>query len=104
AAERWPGLVPSREEIEAERELPQSRKRGAEIDQGLFLSHVLARPRAGRHLVHAMLRPREDAMALLDDFRRTGRADLGVAVVERRGPAGHVELRNLRFLNAEDDA
>ena len=31
------------------------------------------------------------------------RADLGVVHVERRGRAGLVELRNLRFLNAEDD-
>ncbi|HXM55619.1 MAG TPA: enoyl-CoA hydratase/isomerase family protein, partial [Candidatus Dormibacteraeota bacterium] len=102
AADRYPGLVPSREEIAAERGLPQSRKRGVEVDQGLLLSHVLARPRAGRHLVHAMLRPRPDALALLDEFRRSGRADLGVVVVERRGAAGHVELRNLRYLNAED--
>jgi (3,5-dihydroxyphenyl)acetyl-CoA 1,2-dioxygenase len=104
AAERWPGLVPSREEIAAERELPQSRKRGAEVDQGLFLSHLLAHPRAGGHLVHAMLRPRPRALALLEEFRRSGRADLGVAHVERRGAAGRVELRNVRFLNAEDDA
>lgn len=102
AAERYPGLVPSRAEIAAERALPQSRKRGAEVDQGLFLSHVLARPRAGRHLVHAMLRPRAEALTLLDEFRRTGRADLGPVVVERRASAGHVELRNLRYLNAED--
>jgi len=104
AAERYPGLVPTREEIEAERALPQSRKRGAEVDQGVFLSHVLANPRAGGHLVHAMLRPRRRSLALLDDFRRDGAADLGVVHVERRGSAGHVELRNLRFLNAEDDA
>jgi thioesterase DpgC len=103
AAERHPGLVPSRQEIAAERRLPQARKRGAEVDQGLFLSHVLASPRAGLHLVHAMLRPSHRSLALLDDFRRDGRADLGVAHVERRGTAGHVELRNLRFLNAEDD-
>src|SRR2546423_806520 len=57
AAERFPGLVPSRREIAAERELPQASKRGLEIDQGLFLAHVLAQPRAGRHLVQAMLRP-----------------------------------------------
>src|SRR5215813_5216591 len=58
AAERFPGLVPTRDEIAAERELPQARKRGAEIDQGTFLSHGLASPRAGRHLVHGLLRPR----------------------------------------------
>ena len=102
AADRFPGLVPGRDEIAAERELPQSRKRGAEVDQGVFLSHVLARPRAGRHLVHAMLRPRRESLDLLDEFRSRGRADLGVVLVERRGAAGHVELRNLRFLNAED--
>lgn len=104
AAERFPGLVPSRDEIAAERELPQARKRGAEIDQGVFLSHVLARPRAGLHLVHAMLRPKPGSLELLDEFRRVGQVDLGVVQVERRERAGIVELRNLRFLNAEDDA
>jgi thioesterase DpgC len=104
AAERFPGLVPSRAEMEAERALPQARKRGAELDQGVFLSHVLASPRPGRHLVHAMLRPRPEALGRLDEFRRAGRADLGVVHVERRGAVGYVELRNLRYLNAEDDA
>ncbi|HEY7202408.1 MAG TPA: enoyl-CoA hydratase/isomerase family protein [Candidatus Dormibacteraeota bacterium] len=102
AAERFPGLVPGREEIAAERALPQSRKRGAEVDQGVFLSRVLADPRAGRHLVHAMLRPRPEAAELLEAFRRDGAVDLGLVRVERRGSAGWVELRNLRFLNAED--
>ena len=104
AADRFPGLVPTRDEIAAERQLPQARKRGAEIDQGVFLSHVLASPRAGRHLVHAMLRPRPGSPELLDEFRRAGEVDLGVVRVERRKRAGIVELRNLRFLNAEDDA
>ena len=103
AADRFPGLVPSREELAAERELPQARKRGAEVEQGQFLSRVLADPRAGLHLAHAMLRPRAESLARLDEFRETGRTDLGEAVVERRGRAGHVELRNLRFLNAEDN-
>jgi len=102
AAERFPGLVPGREEIAAERALPQSRKRGAEVDQGVFLSRILADPRAGRHLVHAMLRPRPAAADLLDAFRRDGAVDLGLVRVERRGSAGWIELRNLRFLNAED--
>jgi len=104
AAERFPGLVPTREEIAAERQLPQARKRGAEVDQGIFLSHLLGRHRAGRHLVQSMLRPKPRSCELLDEFRRTGELDLGVVHVERRGRAGVVELRNLRFLNAEDDA
>ena len=103
AAERFPGLVPTREVIAAERGLAQAEKEGAELDQGLFLAHVLARPRAGLHLVHAMLRPRREALDLLDGLKRTGAADLGLAHVERRGRIGHLELRNPRFLNAEDD-
>ncbi|HXM56087.1 MAG TPA: enoyl-CoA hydratase/isomerase family protein, partial [Candidatus Dormibacteraeota bacterium] len=102
AADRFPGLVPGRDEMAAERELPQSRKRGAEVDQGIFLSHLLARPRAGRHLVHAMLRPRRESLERLEAFRRDGHADLGLVMVERHGAIGHVELRNLRYLNAED--
>jgi (3,5-dihydroxyphenyl)acetyl-CoA 1,2-dioxygenase len=104
AAVHYPGLVPTREEMAAERERPQAGKRGLELEQGVFLSHVLANPRSGRHLVHAMLRPRPEALALLDELRGSGRVDLGLAHVERQGGAGHVELRNLRFLNAEDDA
>ena len=104
AAERFPGLVPTREEIAAERQLPQARKRGAEVDQGIFLSYLLGRPRAGRHLVQSMLRPKPRSGELLDEFRRAGQVDLGVVHVERRGRAGVVELRNVRFLNAEDDA
>lgn len=103
AAARFPGLVPTREVIAAERELPQSDKEGAEIDQGIFLAHVLSRPRAGLHLVHAMLRPRREALERLDDFHHTGVADLGLAHLERQGRIGHLELRNARFLNAEDD-
>jgi thioesterase DpgC len=103
AADRYPGLVPTREEIAGERWHRQSEKRGLEIDQGRFLWHLLADERAGSHLLHSMLMPRREALERLDDFRRTGRADLGLAVVERRGKIGQVELRNPRFLNAEDD-
>jgi thioesterase DpgC len=104
AAERFGGLVPSRQEMAAERELPQARKGAAEIDQGVFLAHVLAQRQAGRHLVHAMLRPKPEAVALAPELRRAGRVDLGPVHLERRGTVGHVELRNLRFLNAEDEA
>lgn len=103
AADRYPGLVPSRAVLEAERDLPLKDKEGVEVDQGIFLSKILAHERAGAHLVHAMLRPRGDSVERLEHYRHTGRADLGTAVVERRGPAGHLYLKNTRFLNAEDD-
>jgi (3,5-dihydroxyphenyl)acetyl-CoA 1,2-dioxygenase len=103
AAERFPGLVPSPAEMAAEAERKLADKRGFEIAQGLFLSHVLASPRAGAHLVWAMLRPTTEALEKIDDFRATGSADLGTVHVSRRGRAGVLELRNPRHLNAEDD-
>jgi thioesterase DpgC len=104
AAERYPGLVPTRAAVDAERTHLQKDKDGIEIAQGLFLADVLARPRAGTHLVHAMLQPKPDSFDLLPEFSETGRVDLGAALVERRGRAGYVELHNPRFLNAEDDS
>jgi len=104
AAERFPGLVPTRAQIEAERQLKQSEKAGHELDQGNLLAHLLARPRPGTHLAHVMLRPRREAIERLDEFRASGRADLGSARVERIGRIGQVELANPRFLNAEDDS
>jgi thioesterase DpgC len=103
AADQFPGLLPSAQQIAAERELKQSQKAGLELDQGLFLAHIIARPRAGTHLCHVMLRPRWESLIQVDEFRQTGRADLGLATVERIGRTGHVTLRNPRFLNAEDD-
>jgi enoyl-CoA hydratase/carnithine racemase len=104
AAERYPGLTPTRAAVLAERELAQKDKDGAEIDQGLFLSQILARPRAGAHLVHAMLRPKPESLERLEQFERTGEADLGTVFLRRVGKAGLLELRNPRFLNAEDDS
>jgi thioesterase DpgC len=105
AAERFPGLVPARATIDAERALRrQSAKEGHEIDQGLFIAHLLAEPRCGLHLVHVMLRPKREALERLDAFVRSGVVDLGRVRLERRGRVGQVELTNPDFLNAEDDA
>src|SRR5919107_5473413 len=103
AAERRPDLLPGRAAIDAERELPQARKQGLEIDQGIFLAHVLAHPRCGPHLLHAMAQPRAEALAALDDFRRTGAADLGPVRVDRHDGIGTVTMQNHAFLNSEDD-
>jgi (3,5-dihydroxyphenyl)acetyl-CoA 1,2-dioxygenase len=104
AAERVPGLVPAGEALDAEHERALADKHGLEIAQGLLLSHVLADPQAGAHLVWSMLRPTEAALERLDDFRATGVIDLGTARLRREGRAGVLELRNPRHLNAEDDA
>jgi thioesterase DpgC len=103
AAERHPDLLPSRAAIDAERELLQKDKQGLEIDQGVFLAHVLAHPRCGPHLVHAMAQPKAEALARLDELRAAGSVDLGVVRVDRDGEIGLVTTQNHAFLNSEDD-
>ena len=103
AADLVPGLVPTRAEVEAEAAHPQRDKDGVEIDQGLFLAHVLARPLIGEHLCHAMLLPRPESAALAAKFAARGSLDLGAARLTRRGKAVHLDMINPRFLNAEDD-
>jgi (3,5-dihydroxyphenyl)acetyl-CoA 1,2-dioxygenase len=103
AAERVPGLVPTREEIDAERRRMLAEKAGIERAQGYLVGEILALPEEGRHLLHAMLEPKPEALEKLAEFRGSGFADLGPVTVTRRGRAGILELRNPRHLNAEDD-
>jgi (3,5-dihydroxyphenyl)acetyl-CoA 1,2-dioxygenase len=103
AAAEVPGLTPTREELEAERGRMLADKEGIEFAQGLLVSHVLALPRAGRHLVESMLRPVPAAFEHLDGLRATGAADLGPVRITRRGRAGVLEITNPKHLNAEDD-
>jgi thioesterase DpgC len=104
AAERFPTLLPSRKQIDAERALKkQFAKEGLEIDQGTFVAHVLADERCGMHLIHSMLRPKRQAEELFAEFRRTGRVAIGDTTVERKGNVGTVTHGNRAFLNSEDD-
>ena len=103
AAERVPGLVPSRAEMDVERRRMLAEKQGIERAQGYLLAEILALPEEGRHLVRAMLEPKPEALEMLADFRASGFVDLGPVTVTRRGRAGILELRNPRHLNAEDD-
>jgi (3,5-dihydroxyphenyl)acetyl-CoA 1,2-dioxygenase len=104
AATRYPALLPTHEHIDAERALlRQSAKEGRELDQGLFIGQVLADERCGMHLIHAMLKPKREALDRIAEFRKTGFIDLGEAKAERKDKVGHVTLTNPKFLNAEDD-
>ncbi|KPI19103.1 Enoyl-CoA hydratase/isomerase [Actinobacteria bacterium OK074] len=103
AATELPGLVPGRDQLADELTRLQAHKEGREIDQAILFSGLLGSPRAGAHLMDAMLRPTERALALLDGFRRHGSLDLGSVLVERRAGAAHVEIRNTHCLNAEDN-
>jgi (3,5-dihydroxyphenyl)acetyl-CoA 1,2-dioxygenase len=105
AAALVPGLVPTEQEVAAEARLDQGDKDGVEIDQGIFLAHVLGNPRAGLHLCHASLLPRPESAELAARFARDGTLDLGAARLTRLGdsPAVLLTTTNPRFLNAEDD-
>jgi thioesterase DpgC len=102
AADAFPGLVPSADQIADDAGRLQRDKEGVEIDQGIFLSHVLGEARSGTHLCHAMLLPRADTKPHLEKFITDGFVDLGAVTVERRGHAVQVTLKNPRYLNAED--
>lgn len=97
-----PGLVPTPEEVAAERYLPLCEKDGIEIDQGLFLSSVLASERCGRHLCHAMLLPLRQARELGPQLARDGIIDFGTVSIERQDKASVITMKNPRYLNAED--
>jgi (3,5-dihydroxyphenyl)acetyl-CoA 1,2-dioxygenase len=102
AAERVPGLVPTRAEIDVERTRKLADKDRLELAQGLLLAEFLANRRTGLHLVESMLYPTPLALEHLDELRANGSVDLGHARVTRRGRAGVLELCNPRHLNAED--
>jgi enoyl-CoA hydratase/carnithine racemase len=103
AAKLIQGLTPTRKQVAAESALIQSEKDGIEVDQGIFLAHTLALPEAGMHLCEAMLCPKQESIARVDEFIRNGVIDFGPARVERQGKAAVVTIQNPRFLNAEDD-
>ena len=104
AAERFPGLVPTRAAIDAERRLLQKDKTGLEIAQGDFVARVLAEPTTGLHLLHSMSLPTAAALARREELERTGSVDLGPVRVDRDGALGRVTIENPAVLNAEDDA
>ena len=98
-----PGLTPTRKQVDIESQLLQSEKDGVEVDQGIFLAHVLAQADTGMHLCHAMLIPKLEAVGRGAEFIKNGAIDFGPAKVERQGKAAVVTIKNPRFLNAEDD-
>ena len=103
ASKLVPGLVPTQKQVDAESAHLQSEKDGVEVDQGIFLAHVLAHAETGIHLCDAMLRPKMEAIEYGAEFIKRGVIDFGPAKVERQGKAAVVTVKNPRFLNAEDN-
>jgi thioesterase DpgC len=104
AAKEYAGLVPDAKALERDSGIPQGAKDGLEVDQGIFLSQVLADPVAGAHLCHAMLLPKAESKELLPEFLKTGKIEIEGARLEREGKASVLTMRNLKYLNAEDEA
>jgi len=102
AATAFPGLVPDADRTAAERVRPLNGKEGHEIDVAILIRAILNSPKAGPHLLDAMLRPTPRALKALPEFTRTGVADLGSVRVERRGDAAWITLCRTDCLNAED--
>ncbi|MFE6617188.1 (3,5-dihydroxyphenyl)acetyl-CoA 1,2-dioxygenase DpgC [Amycolatopsis sp. NPDC057786] len=102
AALAFPGLVPSEQQMAAERSRPQAEKEGREIDQGIFLRGILRAPKAGPHLLDAMLRPTAKAQRLLPEFLATGVVEMEAVRLERRDGVAHLTLCRDDCLNAED--
>jgi len=102
AAERWPGLVPTRAEVAREMECVQADKDGLEILQGCLIGQLLTSSKVGLHMINSMLRPTAEALEKIEEFKERGRIDLGTAWVEVRGETGYVYARHPRYLNAED--
>jgi thioesterase DpgC len=103
AAKMVPGLSPTQKQVDAESALMQSEKDGVEVDQGIFLSHVLSKSDAGMHFCQAMLLPKFEAIERSAEFIKHNVIDFGPAKIERQGKAAIVTIKNPRFLNAEDD-
>jgi (3,5-dihydroxyphenyl)acetyl-CoA 1,2-dioxygenase len=102
AAEAYPGLVPTRAELAEEAGRVLKEKQGLEVAQSRLLARILAHPRCGAHLCHAMLLPRAETTAALAMLDAQGFVDLGPVRVERHGRAVHLLSSNPRYLNAED--
>jgi thioesterase DpgC len=102
AADGFPGLAPTRDQIAVEADTVQRDKDALEIDQGLIISHILGREQAGLHLCHAMLLPHPRTQEALANLMANGVLDLGAVRLERHGRAIQLIMSNPRYLNAED--
>lgn len=103
AAEMFPGLTPSREQVADEDRYPIVEKRGLELAQGLFFSKIMRHDRVAASLMQDSRRPLQRSLKLLESFKKTGYADLGKARVTKKDGLGILEISNPDYLNAEDD-
>jgi (3,5-dihydroxyphenyl)acetyl-CoA 1,2-dioxygenase len=95
-------VVPAKA-LAADARAPLKQKRGVEKKQAEFLARLLADPRKGMQLCHAMLLPLPGSKKKFAEYDKAGEIDLGGASVKRMGRASVVTMQNPRYLNAEDE-
>lgn len=103
AAELFPGLTPTREQIAAECENIQGNKEGREIDQGIFFHALLSVHDVGMRIINSLLEPTAKALELLPAFADSGDLKIGAVHLQRRGRAAYLTFENVACLNAEDN-
>jgi thioesterase DpgC len=103
AADHFPGLVPTRDQMEHECRYRLADRDGSEVDQGIFFRGLLRSPTVGKHLIESMLLPSPRARGLNTEFRRAGRIDLGTVLMERSAGVAWLTVNNQGCLNAEDN-
>ena len=98
-----PGITPTIEELNIENNKMLKDKNGLEIDQGLFLSAVLANKKEGEHLCHTMLLPSTLAIEKQEEFNINKKVQFDGASVQKFDKHVVVTLENSQYLNAEDE-
>lgn len=102
ASERFLGLLPTHEQMQAEENKLQIHKEGLEIDQSIFFRGILRNPKAGAHLLNAMLLPCARAMELAKK-PYGNKITLGAISFEYRDNAAYLTINNPHCLNAENN-
>lgn len=98
-----PGLVPTMEEMRAERLHKQADKEGLERDQAVFLAGLLSHPQVGEHMLQSMRMICPRALALQHEYLRSGELHLPSVHLQRTGGVAYLTVSNADSLNAEDD-
>ncbi len=104
AAGKYPGLLPSSNELFQDADKALEEKAGFELSIGMVISHWLSNPAVGRHLMAAMRLPNPKSLELLKKFQLEGELDLGVVELRKINNYAELTMNNADSLNAEDFA
>lgn len=101
-AEQFPGMAPTRAEIESDNKFTLLEKQGYEISQGVLVSNFLAHPKIGFHMMEAMRLPKKESLNYLTEFMQSGEIEFSTIKLSREGNVGNITISSIKSLNAED--